>query len=110
MGSSNCKVYNATGTTGYKPKGSGSWIKKYRSVTESDASVCVNVECRNKINICGAHLVLDPEDCDNYNRTFIAPFCKACNHYSKTGVIEIDEDTWVVMVNSYYMVKVKNIM
>ena len=109
MGSTNRKVYNATETSGYKPKGGKSWIFKYKSVTKSKDPICVNIECRNTINICGAHLVLNKEDCDDYDRTFIAPFCKACNHRSKVDAIEIREDTKVMMISSYYVVKVKHL-
>lgn len=109
MGSSNCKVYNAIGTTGYKPKGGKSWIAKYREVTESNGKHCANVECRSKKFMCGAHLVCNSDERDDYDRTFIAPLCKTCNHHSKTGFIEIDDRTEVMFVTSYYVVEIRNI-
>lgn len=92
---SHLRVRNLRGTSG-RLCWCGSWIEHWRQGAGGQRRSCSVVGCPGPAEV-GAHVRLI--DLRRAGGWYIAPFCKACNHWRNQDDLTIDRRTWLVRAN-----------
>ena len=89
------QVRNLRGTSGHLCW-CGSWLEHWRLGSAGGRFSCAVVGCSGPAEV-GAHV--KPVDPGRGRAWWIAPFCKACNHWRNRTAFVIDRRTWLVRAN-----------